>query len=248
MFRPPVYVRSSFALNFAQQVDIRRRANDFEDILRGKGYIQPQIIPVPDNLDPEIPRMIFASQDTFSHIVISQINATLNLRHPPECRKNIAKCKRYLLDRSPIPFELLRVLEEVKPYFCGLISVVRLPSLVEDDEILKRMAELSLGGDYTPDVHDIVLKTTRIVSDRFFSNVTWKNFRAWRNIEPAPSRFRPLSTRAASERGIEILIDFNDRYKFNESTDYYSGPDVVKELIEHAFDQISAAVEKVKEI
>ena len=41
-----------------------------------------------------------------------------------------------------------------------------------------------------------------------------------------------MSTKEASERGIEIVGDFNDRYNFNEDKKYRSKMDVAKKIID----------------
>ena len=41
-----------------------------------------------------------------------------------------------------------------------------------------------------------------------------------------------MSRKEALEQGIEIEGDFNDRYKFNEDVDYFSGQDIVEEIID----------------
>ena len=54
MFENAKYIKNSFNIFFSRQPEIRRRANDFEDKLKGR-YFQPHIVPVPDDLDPEVP-------------------------------------------------------------------------------------------------------------------------------------------------------------------------------------------------
>ena len=52
MFEQTKFVNNSFSLVFPRQPQIRRMANEFEDRLKER-YFQPQIISVPDDLDPE---------------------------------------------------------------------------------------------------------------------------------------------------------------------------------------------------
>ena len=239
-----MHIRNSFGVSFARQLTIRRKANEFEDILKEQSS-QPQIISVPDGLDPEVPRMIFGSKHGFSKIIVSQVNVTLNVTYSPDWQEDISKGKQYLLKRVPILFNLLVALEDAKPCFCGLVSLVRLPSIEEERKILDCMAELSGRGPDLKNLLDIHLKTTTIISDRFFSNMTLKNYRMWKDatgeLGPQP---RPIGK--ASERGIEIIGDFNDRHMFNESSTYFSNPDAAKDIIHGALAEIQGTVGKIR--
>ena len=64
------YMQNSLAVAFTRQAAIRRAANGFEDALRDQ-YGQPNVLAIPDELDPEIPRIIFSSKHGSSQILIS---------------------------------------------------------------------------------------------------------------------------------------------------------------------------------
>lgn len=87
MFESIKYIQSSFSVSFSRQLQIRRSANTFEDFLKSHfsgHYGQPQVISVPDELDSEIPRIIFGSRHGFSQVIVSQINMTLNVTYSPD--------------------------------------------------------------------------------------------------------------------------------------------------------------------
>lgn len=244
MSEKPRYIRNSFNVVFPQQPAIRRRANEFEDKLKG-WYLQPQIISVPDDLDPNVPRMIFGSRRGFSQIIVSQINLILNVTYSPDWQVDISKGRQYLLERIPLLFGLLEILEEARPYFCGLTTLVRLSSKADTDAILNYMIEPFLKDMDAQDLHSIQLKTTEVILDRFFSNITIRNYLVWK-VEGTQQGIRRLSRKEALEQGIEIEGDFNDRYKFNEDVDYFSGQDIVEEIIDKAFVEINKAIGRVR--
>ncbi len=243
VFEKPKYIRNSLNVVFPQQLDIRRRANEFEDKLKGQ-YVQPQIIPVPDDLDPNVPRLIFGSKRGFSQIIISQNNLMLNVTYSPDWQVDISKGRQYLLERVPILFDLLEMLEEREPYFCGLTTVVRLPAGKDVNTTLKYMADLLLGDLDAQGLHDIRLKTTTVILDQFFSNITLRNYHVW-GVEGNQQRILRLSRKKVIEQGIEIEGDFNDRYSFNEAEDYLSSQDVAKKIIDRAFAEMSKEIERV---
>jgi len=54
----PIFAASSFSVVFPRVPRIRRLTNELEDRLADP-YGEHQSIPVPDELDPQVPRIIF---------------------------------------------------------------------------------------------------------------------------------------------------------------------------------------------
>ena len=237
MFESPRYIQNSFSVTMERQSEIRRRANDFEDLLKEKTeghYGQPQVIPVPDELDPEVPRLIFDSRHGFSQILISQISITLSVNYSPEWQHDILKGQEYLLDRTKAIFSLFELMNDVPLFFSGLTTRVRIASTEADSAIIARVKQLYGIGSQSSNIHDLMFKLTNVYKDRFFNNMTVQNYRVWKLVAQPQGVLR-LPLKEVGERGVEIINDFNDRYAFNENVDYYSSPDNVKEIIASGF-------------
>jgi len=249
MFEAPRYVQNSFSITFSRRHDIRRRANDFEDFLQthlAGHYRQPMVIPMPDEMDPEVPRLIFGSIHGFSQIIVSQIALTLNVTYSPDWQFEISQGRQYLLERAPVLFALLSILDDVKPFFSGLTTRVHLPTSADDGAILQHLQSLRSAPEPTAHLHDITVKVTTMHNDRFYSNMTVQNYRRWK-IQEATPQLERLARSQASERGIEIIGDFNDRYAFNEKADYFSTPDIVQEIIDGGFIEMARRIDSVRE-
>lgn len=236
MFSELRYIQNSFNVVFTRQPTIRRKANEFEDKLKGR-YFQPQIISVPDELDPEVPRMIFGSEHGFSQIIVSQVSFVLNVTYSPDWQINISEGKKYLNERISILFDLISLLKEIRPFFSGLSTKVHIASTKDDETIVKQIAEIFLKEEDIKNIHDLQFKRTEVMSNRFFSNITINNYRTWK-IDSGQQEILSLSSKDASERGIEIVADFNDRYSFNENKEYRSNTDVAKEIIDGGLSEI----------
>lgn len=243
MFDKPRFIQNSFNVVFPRQAAIRRKANDFEDKLKGL-YFQPQIISVPDELDPEIPRIIFGSEHGYSQVIISQVSFVLNVVYSPDWQVDISKGKQYLNERVSILFELLKLLEGINPYFCGLSTKVQIASSTDDTALLKHVAKLFFKNENIEGTHDLQYKRTSIVSDRFYSNITLSNYRSWK-IEPGQQAVLRVSSKEAINRGIEIVGDFNDRYKFNEEKDYKSTADVAQTIIDGGIAEVENVIKMI---
>lgn len=247
MFDQARYIQNSFSITFNRYRAIRRKANEFEDLLNSRfngHYSQPQVIPIPDELDPEMPRMIFGSKHGFSQIMISQINMTLNVTYSPDWQIDIGKGKEYLKERSSALFSLLDLLDHVPVFFSGLSTRVQLPTNESDISILlhlKNYYKIPLEDD---NLHDIQVKIVNVHNNRFYNNITIQNYRTW-EITGSNLGVPRLARHEVSKRGIEIIADFNDRYAFNEQEGYLSSPDVVDHIIEEGLLQINNVINDV---
>jgi hypothetical protein len=250
MFESMRYIQNSFSIAFQRQPQVRRLANNFEDILKNNfegHYGQPQVIPIPDELDPEIPRMIFGSKHGFSQVIISQINMTLNVTYSPDWQTDIDKGRGYLKERVSALYVLLSAFGNVPVYFAGLTTRAISPVNVSESDLLqtvyRRIAQPRLTSE---GIHDINFRMTTIVEDKYFNNISVKNYRTWK-LQDGFEGLPRLSRTSADEWGIEIIGDFNDRYSFNELTDYVSSEDVAGAIIDSGLDQIQIAYKSIRE-
>ena len=247
MFQPPRYIQSSFSIHFPRQNAIRRKANEFEDFL-GSKYNQPQILPVPDDMAPEIPRILFESAHGHSQIVVSQINMSLDVSYSSDWQDDISKGKEYLDERVLILFELAGMLgNEEKIHFCGIVTRARLISQESDKKIISRMSDVFLLKQGDSELHDLEVRKTTIFAQKYYSNMAIKNFRAWQF--PTDSAFHPPRAHhnQVVERGLEITGDFNDRFGYNQGADYYSGRDEAEFLIGQGVSEVRQVIAHIEE-
>ncbi len=232
-------IQNGLNIIYPRQPMIRRNANEMEDILSGK-YSQPQVIPVPDDMDAQIPRLVFTSTHGFSQIVISQVNAALKATYSPEWQKDIKKGENYLLERID---DLVSITKNYEPLYFGLTTVARIPFSLNDGEIIAMLNKGYSAFSNLNDFHDFHIKYTRHLEDRFFNNMTIKNYRFWKQEQNGPGS---LSVESATDRGIEIVNDFNNRYAYNEQKDYSFDISEINVIIEKGLESIQQEIQKIK--
>lgn len=244
------YIQNSYSVTFPRQHDVRRKANEVEDFLQTHlegHYKHPMVIAVPDELDPEVPRLMVGSRHGFSQLVLSQIGLALHVTYSPDWQVDASKGRRYLSERIPVLYDLLHVLDEAHPLFSGLTTRVRLPANADDDALLAYLQRfLSASMPVTP-LYDVAVKVTTVHNAKFYSNLTLQNYRVWK-AQDTTSGLQRLSKQRVSERGIEIIGDFNDRFAFNEQTDYVSSPDVVEAIIDGGFTEAKRMIDRLQEL
>jgi hypothetical protein len=242
------YIKNSYAITFKRMREIRRKANEAEDFLHqrfGGHYGQPQVIPVPDSLDPEVPRLIFGSRHGFSQILISQIGITLNVTYSPEWQKEISKGRVYVMERAKALYELLRALGDSDVFFSGITTKAHLPFAGNDQALLALLRRSVEGYPLVDSLYDWQLKVTTVKEERFFSNMTTQNYRHWQ-LEEADAGLPRLPRGKINENGLEILGDFNDRYAFHENPSYFSSPELVDDLVEKGFFEVEETAKAVQ--
>lgn len=224
---------------------IRKNGFDFENQLKNL-YLQPQIINIPDDINPDMPRIIFTSKHGHSQIIISQVNFVFNVNYSDDWQLDISKGREYLVDKISILFDLLEIIEEKSPFFCGLSTLVQIPAQEEDKKVISHIYNLfsSDGNIFSSDIYEFQLKTSKVIEENFFSNISVQNYRNW-NIDINSEEISKLSSNTIVESGIQIMGDFNDRYAFNEIESYSSKKDIANKIIELGLNEINNKIKTI---
>ena len=73
------YRQLQFSIKFDYFKNIRRYLNDIEDVFKD-WFGVPQTVAVPDDFNPQVPRVIMSSKDGLCQISFSQISIDLSMR------------------------------------------------------------------------------------------------------------------------------------------------------------------------
>lgn len=245
MFQKPKYLQNSFNLVFDRKQSIRKNSFEFEKELEDL-YTQPEIINIPDDINPDMPRIVFNSKHGHSQIIISQLSFILNVNYSSDWQYDISKGEEYILSKVSMLYKLLEIVGEKCPSFCGFSTLVQIPAQEEDDKsVISHIYDL-FSKDVNPDSSDIYefqIKTSKVVEQEFFSNITVQNYRSW-NIDIVEGIIK-LSHKEINESGIQIVGDFNNRYAFNERDGYCSIESQAKKIIDLGLSDIKHTIEKI---
>ena len=246
MFQKPKCLQNNFSIIFPRKISIRRKAFDFENKLENF-FNPPQVIEVPDNINPELPRMVFTSKHGHSQIIISQMNFVLNVNYSIDWQSDLSKGREYLLQKVSILFDLLEIIDEKCPSFCGLNTLVQIPAEDNGGKVISHINNFFSNNRNlsSSDIYEFQSKISKIVSSQFFSSIIIQNYRNWdiSNIELGGILKFPINK--ITESGIQILGDFNDRYIFNEKESYCSEENQAKTIIELGLNEINTTIEEI---
>ncbi|MDR0617038.1 MAG: hypothetical protein LBG29_09550 [Synergistaceae bacterium] len=234
----PIFVNNTFAITFEYKKNIRRYANIIEDSLKsdtslqGGGYNVPFITPIPDEIDPNAPRLIFNSLHGFSQIVFNQTGVTLNVSYSEDYMPVDATELRmkYLQERINVLHNILGEIECIV-LFSGIISRVLILTVGDENELQNYLPTLIpekyKGEDCS--LYESMFRKTEILSDEYFNIFQVSSYREtppWQNPFEVPRD----SALKSPKRGIEIVHDINDRYSYNKDSNYFTNSAASNEM------------------
>jgi len=245
LFEQPKYIQNSFSIFFPEQRGIAQKEQEIFSKLRGR-YFQPRSIAAASGSDTEAPGLLFASEHGHSHIVVSTTTAILNVSYSADWQTRPAEAREYMVERTGLLFDVLEAISEDAPLFGGSVTRAQVPSIASDEDLASFVARVFAGASDDRDYHDIIVRSTVVVDDLFFSNLTVQNYRFLNVSLPAPAVFR-VSRHAAVERGLEVVSDFNSRYAFNEDRPFQVTRESALIMLDKNFEVVQRTIDQAKE-
>jgi hypothetical protein len=223
------FTHQSFAVSFETTLKTESFAETLRPIF-GEAYNSPDILPIPDEFGAEAPRLLFSSRHGFSQVVVSRLTASLNIGYSADFQTDASARDAYVRERIPLVFDAAAALSGGRLLFCGLTSriLMRVPT-DSDEEVITKICEATLTVKHSA-IFDIAVKRTYALRSRFFANVSVQNYRGWSG-PPSESPIPRMAAKLAQERGVELLLDVNDRYAFNEDATYATSREAASEIL-----------------
>ena len=121
MFDQPRHVRSTFGLTFPEIRNIADSESQFYQRLRDH-YFPAKLLAA----DANTQALLFQSQHGHSQIIVSTADVVLNVTYSPDWQTDEGRVQTYVVERSSLLFDLLEIVSEMAPSYCGAVSHVRL--------------------------------------------------------------------------------------------------------------------------
>jgi len=243
MFDKSRVIQAGYTVIFPRLTDIQSRTTAFDSLLKEQ-YQQVVKLPVPEELPAEMPRLLYTSLHGHSQIIVSQVTCTFQVNFSADWQSAPEKIRAYLEERIGLLYEMVHALEGNRVLFAGLSLMMNLPSKIPDGEIINLLRQRLAAETAVDSLHDLEIKIVRVVEGMFFSNIRYKNYRAF----PPPGTneaVMPMPREKAVESGVQILGDFNDRFAYNEKADYTSPSGLKSRILDLAFREMGAAAKLI---
>ena len=201
----------SFSATFNPIVDLTQKfINNAQHILN-VDFASPNILPVPDVVQDDVPRVVVNSKGSHSQVVLSKINCSITTNFDDDFSGDLEKCNSYFDERVKTINRVVNSLENddsLKLKFMGITT-----ELVFDKNDAVKLILENVTKVQADDLCDIDLQITRIVEDRYYVNIRVSNSRLFnQNINPLECGFLENEYHDA----IRVTIDVNNRYAFSK--------------------------------
>jgi len=211
---------------FDRNIQMRKKVFEYESALEKYFNIPFQIINVPDEELPDIPRFESRSKKGHSKIQVSQSRIALTTQYSNHFKDDPLEIKKYQMDRIGA---LKPLIESEKTQFSGFVLSVDFP--MENGLIngyFKEHAGIAAINDGTIDCS---FNYSHSFQDKFFTNVRCTKYsRKEIKIDPKQNEVTTVDTQ---EFGIKVIIDINSRLSFNKTRE--CNQDLFGKVIDNVF-------------
>lgn len=240
-------VKHSLTLTMGRNARIRRLVNDVEDIVRTYtegGYSLPQIVPVPDELDPEIPRMIFSARSGYTQILVSQLSINFNANYSPDWASNPNKCLEYLLSKIDMLFKIAEVgWEGVAPKFSGVTTGFQINAASASEATRIVAPSFADSERLRRDANEASYRWSLGIDEQYYNNISVATMVKLRNaLSGSVDSIPRFNEKTVEGYGVEILGDYNDRMAYNMRENYESSEETLRLMTKAGFDTTSEVV------
>ena len=211
-------------------------------------FFEFNILAVPANIDPVIPRLTAVSNSDHSNIQISLINAKLLTNFDDHYSENIDLCIDYLKNRA------LKLYEALMSCNINIVYSAIFINLEErDDYAVEKIRTHFLKMDENKKINEIGIRLTDIVDDKFYRIVSFNNSKQVK-IEKVFKGdndeivFPLISLNDASEieNYLNVSLEFNDRLLFNLDSNYSTNEDELVKLFDLITEQLRKEMQRFR--
>lgn len=232
---------STITFWFQKQPNPKVYVDKFNEVLK-EHFFDFNIIGVPANIDPAIPRLTAVSSSNHSNIEISLINAKLRTRFDENYSEDINACIDYLKERALKLFEALKICNINIVYSAIFVKLEE-----KEDNAVAKIKEHFLKLENLETIDEIGVRFSQVVDNKFYSSVSFNNSKQIKIEKVIESNkgeiiFPLLSLNDASEveNYLSVSLESNDKFAFNLDSNYSTSREELLSL----FDLTTTQLEK----
>lgn len=197
-------VNSQIIFGYARNINIRKRVFEFEEKLKTSFKIPFNVISIPDEIDPNIPRFESSSKHGFSKLQVSQHRVNFSTGFNEAFTKD--KVAEYLKEKKYLLTSLLK--DEKSEFVAYVIELHCFPPKSNINNILK----INTGAKVIDDsLIDFSLSYSKVYSDNYFVNVKCSKIK----FEKRTLDSNRIEQNKEIHEGISVILDINSKPSFN---------------------------------
>jgi len=215
--------------------DIRKRVVAYEDTLQ-RDFLPYEILPIPDNAPPDIPRITMETKGRHSMLQISLSGASFQTAYDEQYNQSWDMCREYLEHRASQVYDIMSHVTNGHISTQGFIAQIIINNLQSDPVAMLQKNIAIAGENCTP--WDIGGHVTVVKQDKYYINVRVENARL-ASLQSSPVA---QGTESGQTHCLLLTIEVNDRKLSNENNDYISQKSAAHESMRILHDVIANQV------
>jgi hypothetical protein len=217
---------SNFNLIFHPTTNIRESIFDIEKEL-SEFFPKPfNLIPLPNEAPPDIPRITATSHHGFSTLSISLNQIQFSTNFNDDFSSDWNKCKAYIVNRIFKIRNILKTWFKSEPLYCGI--TIKLLNELQNREAIELLLNNFIKIQPSGNIYDLLSKYTFVFDDNYYVNIQVQNQRLLTNQLIKPGELQKIERTNL----IGISLDVNDRYGFNYIPNYSSDDNKINRILE----------------
>ena len=227
---------SVYGLTFSPEPSIRKSIFDLEESLRG--YQKPfNLIPVPDDAPFEFPRITANSTNGHSTLILSAMNAQIQVAYDGEYSENYSKCLAYSKEKALELFDSLKKIVKTQIQFSGITVQVDFPEIAEAD-LAEYISSRYMKISSELDLDDAAVKLVYKINSRYYLNLEIKKDLLF--VGGLQQGALPDATDLENAQPIlSLALDVNDRYAFNHDRSHECSSEDIAAIYDIAEDYLT---------
>ena len=220
---------ASVTMHFKPLKDMKRTYFSHDDALKG-GFQEAAILPVPDDAPLDYPRIIIISKGGHSQLTLTSTTATLLTNFDGGYERNWSKGRDYILDKMTSVTKFLYDMGVDAFLYVGFVTTLLMDEIEEKPEAyLHERLLKSENSEGMGNLEDIVLKYTFVKEDKYYVNMQVQNARIF-PVNANPLVAGDFGSNNLEKENVGVVLDINDRYKFNNNLGYTADGDIFEQL------------------
>lgn len=204
------YRRVQYSIKFEKSINLRRYLNEIEECFKEYSMVL-QTIPVPDNFNPLMPRVVLTGKDGKSFITFSQISIDFSIRTDQVVGGIEDEVLEYTSKVVALIKAFLIKINISKFCFMGVNCIFKIEPNGEDAlSFVKRFFK----EEFVPEhLYDLSQKTVFVQDSKYFVNEQIDTYQATISENIQIPEFVQRKDFALN-RDVSLMIDVNNRYSY----------------------------------
>lgn len=219
-------ISCSYTIHYQPILKLRERIFEIENLLAGKFQTPLNLIPVPDEAPPEIPRISAISLHGHTSLNLSMVNAQVIAQFDDCYAPNAEKCIDYMIEKEELLSSIMDTIR-AKPLYSGLITQLEYEKNSKPVEYIKNHF---LGANLIGSLNDVSMRLTYTVENDYYINIEIFNKRIYEL--PTLQFIKPPTQGELKEKAhvLGLSLDINDRFGYNSQSGYFTDKDKINKI------------------